>query len=155
MELRTRAPERAPDEPYTARDLRRVREGVFRELVELLAASGQIANENKLFLDLLNREKRASTAYENGVVMPHVRTVQARTFVMAFARSTDGVPFAAEGEALYHFFFALVAPPYDDRLYLRVYRTMAALFMDQDWRNDLLSAEDPHRVLRLLEVVRR
>jgi mannitol/fructose-specific phosphotransferase system IIA component (Ntr-type) len=135
--------------------LRRIREAAIGELVELFAATGNVVNEKKLLLDLVNREKRASTAYEDGVAIPHVRTLQARSFVMAFARSTPGLPFGAEDGELTHIFFGLVAPPYDDRVYLRVYRTVGPLLMDTEWRDELMTAEDPHRVLRLLEVVRR
>jgi mannitol/fructose-specific phosphotransferase system IIA component (Ntr-type) len=128
---------------------------VVQELVQLFATTGQIANEKKLFTDLLNREKRASTAYGDGVALPHVRTLQARSFVMAFARSTPGLPFGAPDHKSTHLFFGLVAPPYDDRLYLRVYRTLGPLLLDTEWQAELMAARDPHRVLRLLEVVRR
>ncbi len=155
LELATRPEPLATEAPGSPTHHRRIREEVIKELVELFATTKQVSNESKLFTDLLNREKRASTAYGDGVALPHVRTLQARTFVMAFARSTPGLPFGAPDEKPTHLFFALVAPPYDDRLYLRVYRTLGPLFLDPEWQAQLMAAHDPHRVLRLLEVVRR
>ena len=135
--------------------IRRIRWEVLNELVDLFAATGQIVNKKKLFLDLLNREKRATTAYEEGVALPHVRTMQARSLIMVFARSTEGIIFGESAPCLTKLFFGLVAPPYDDRLYLRVYRTLGPLLLDQEWRNKLMEAQDSHRILRLLEVARR
>ena len=131
--------------------LRRIREEVIAELVTLFAANDQIVNESKLFTDLNNREKRASTAYGDGIAIPHVRTLQARSFLMCFARSTPGIPFGAPDETLTHMFFGMVAPPYEDRLYLRVYRTLGPLLLDADLRAEFMAAGDPHQVLRLLE----
>jgi mannitol/fructose-specific phosphotransferase system IIA component (Ntr-type) len=155
LQLETTPELREAESPDAPAYLRRLRESVLGELVQLFAATGQIVNDRKLFQDLVNREKKASTAYGDGVALPHVRTLQARSFVMAFARSADGIPFGAVDEKPCHIFFALVAPPYDDRLYLRVYRTLAPLLLDPEWRHELMAAEDPHQVLRLLEVVCR
>ena len=155
LELVTRPEPLEAETPLSEAHCRRVREGVLQELVELLCATDQIVNEKKLFSDLLNREKRASTAYGEGVALPHVRTLQARSFVMAFARSAPGIPFGAADGGLSHLFFCLVAPPYEDRTYLKVYRTLAPLLLDPKWRTELTAAQDPHRILRLLEVIRR
>jgi len=155
LELRTvPTPQENKDENSPAY-LERIRDSVLWELVELFAQTGNIVNQSKLFVDLRNREKRASTAVGEGVALPHVRTMQARTFTMAFARSTPGLPFGAPDSQPVHIFFGLVAPPYDDRIYLKVYRELGPLLLNPDWRAELMAAQDPHRVLRLLELVRR
>ncbi len=153
LELETHPPD--PDEELTSGAVRRLKESIYAEIVELFTATGQICNERKLLTDLLNREKKASMAFEGGVVIPHVRTMQARSFVIALARSTPGVPLGAPDGESSQIFVGLVAPPYDDRLYLRMYRTLAPLLMDLDWKNELLAARDVHEVLRLCEVVCR
>ncbi len=153
LELSTQPPDF--EEELTPGVIRRIKESVFTEMVELFAATGQVCNEKKLLTDLVNREKKASMAFEGGVVIPHVRTMQARSFVMALARSTPGLPLGAPDEEHSRIFVGLVAPPYDDRLYLRIYRTLAPLLMDEDWKQELLAAGDVHEVLRLCEVVCR
>ncbi|HNR99677.1 MAG TPA: PTS sugar transporter subunit IIA [Planctomycetota bacterium] len=153
LELNTQPPD--PEVELTSGIKRRLTESVFGEIVELLSATGQVCNERKLLTDLLNREKKAGMALEGGVAIPHVRTMQARSFVIALARSTPGLPFGAPDGDVSRIFVGLVAPPYDDRLYLRIYRTLAPLLMDPDWKNELLAARDVHEVLRLCEGVCR
>lgn len=155
LELDTTPEPLENEEPDSPAYYRRIRRQVLEELVELFAATGRISNERKLFTDLLNREKKASTAYGDGIAIPHVRTKQARSFTMVFARSTPGVPFGDPEGKPTHLFFGLVAPPYEDRLYLRVYRTLLPLLRDPEWRKELMAAEDHHEVLRLLKLVRR
>jgi mannitol/fructose-specific phosphotransferase system IIA component (Ntr-type) len=155
LELDTK-PDPLENELHDSRAYRnRLRESVLEELVELFAQTGQVSNKKKLFSDLLNREKRASTALDEGIAFPHVRTMQVRSFIMAFALSSPGILFGDTAEKPSHIFFGLLAPPYDDRTYLKVYRNLGMLLMDPEWRKKIMKAENPHQVLRLLQVARR
>lgn len=140
-------------DPAGQQNLMRVREGVIGELTDLLAATGRMANRNRLFRDLYNREKKAVTAVGQGVALPHVRTLQVKSFVMAFGRSQEGLPFDAPDEEPVHLFFAMAAPPYDDRTYLKVYRSLAKLLLDPEHHQQFLTAEEPSEILRALELV--
>jgi PTS system fructose-specific IIC component len=158
LDLRTRAvPEgEAPEEadPQSEKNLDRIRDSVLEELCELFDATGEVANRNRLLRDLLNREKKAGTAVGGGVAIPHVRTLQAREFLMCFGRSREGLPFRAPDSAPVHLFLGMVAPPYDDRTYLRVYRSLAPILMDPARIEEFLAAQEVSEVLRLLETVR-
>ena len=157
LELRTRGtPEGdVPDDfdPLGPRNLNRVREEVIAELVELLSATGDVQNPHRLERDLFLREKKAVTAVGQGIAFPHVRTLQVKTFVMAFGRSTEGLPFDAPDAEPVHLFFAMAAPPYDDRTYLKVYKSLATLLLDPEHYEQFLAAEEPSQVLRALELV--
>ncbi len=155
LELDTKPDPLEEEIPDSRSHLNRLREGVLQELVELFAATGKVTNKAKLFKDLLNREKRATTALDEGIAFPHVRTMQVRSFIMAFARSTPGIRFGENAESASHIFFGLLAPPYDDRTYLKVYRSLGVLLMDRQWREKIMKSENPHQILRLLQVARR
>lgn len=147
MELRT-----APGDPSeeTSRDQQERKESIIWELVELLQTSGKISNPNKLFIDLRNRERKATTGIGQGLAVPHVRTIQAKAFVMALARSTTGLDFeAVDGERV-HLFIAMVSPPYEDRSYLRMYQKIGRMFMEEGLLEHILAAGDPHEIIRLL-----
>lgn len=158
FELRTRT---VPDDtdpldedfdPHAERNQQRIREEVLTELCELLETTGAVANPSRLLRDLHNREKKAVTAIGEGVAIPHVRTLQAREFVMAFARSREGLPFfAIDGEPV-QLFFAMVAPPYEDRLYLKVYRALASSLLDPNCRRVFIEAETPNEIWQALEL---
>jgi mannitol/fructose-specific phosphotransferase system IIA component (Ntr-type) len=130
--------------------LRKSKEAVVRELAELLDQSGRISNVSKLTTDLLNREKKATTGIGGGLAIPHVRTIQAREFLIAVGISPDGLPFASLDDQPVQVFIAMVAPPYEDRTYLQVYPRIGQLFRE-DWMMDaLLDCSSPGEVIRLL-----
>ncbi len=123
---------------------------VLEELVNLLDQSGKVCNRKKLFLDLFNREKKASTGIGKGIAFPHVRTMQARDFVMGFARSTQGYDFDSLDQNPVHLFFVMVAPPYDDTLYLKVFKSLASLLQYDSLRKELLAAESEYEIIRAI-----
>jgi mannitol/fructose-specific phosphotransferase system IIA component (Ntr-type) len=150
LELNTRMPESFPPEWSRDRGIWSVKSRVLEELVELFEASGKVVNPSKLLTDLTNRERKASTALGEGVAIPHVRTMQARDFILCFARSTDGVEFDAPDGGRVHLFVGLVAPSYDDRLYLEVYRDLGRVFQNEAARRTLMTTSDEHQVVKVL-----
>lgn len=158
LELRTRPhPDGDIPEDFDITDKRntdRIREELIGEVVELFETTGQVCNPKRLFRDLHDREKRAGTAVGQGIAFPHVRTLQVRSFVMAFGRAQEALPFSAPDEEPVRLFFALAAPPYDDRTYLRIYRSLATLLLQPEYYEQFLTAKEPGEILRTLEVVR-
>ena len=153
LALSTRMPE--PTDPPTPRErwLWEVKESVLGEIADLLARSGRVGSRNRLYNDLLNRERKSTTGLTGGIAMPHVRTVEAREMVLAFARSLPGLDFDCVDRQPAHLFFAIVAPPYDDALYLRVYRQMAEAFRGGNLRDAFLRARDEGEVIRAMRSI--
>ncbi|MBI3271265.1 MAG: PTS sugar transporter subunit IIA [Planctomycetes bacterium] len=150
LDLDTRHDPERQAELSPHRYLESLKESVLAELAELLDASGKVGNKSKLLTDLINRERKATTAVGKGIAIPHVRTMQAKDFVIAFARSVEGLDLDAPDKQPVHFFLALVAPPYDDQKYLKVYRRIATLFTDEEVVRELLAAEDVHGIIKTL-----
>ncbi len=138
-------------EQQRQRRLVRDKEAVVQELATLMERSGQVNNATRFFKDMLHRERKATTAIVPGIALPHVRSMQVRSFVMGFARApAPGLHFASLDGGLTRLFFILAAPPYEDRLYLRVYRDFAEMIR-HDWVVDsFLDAEDEQDVLNIL-----
>jgi mannitol/fructose-specific phosphotransferase system IIA component (Ntr-type) len=153
LETRTVPDEQLPPDwdPDTPANLRRIREDVIRELTDLLEKSGKVVNPSRLYRDLHNREKRAVTAIGQGIALPHVRSLQVKSFVMAFGRSTEGLLFGAPDEEPVHLFFALAAPPYEDKTYLRVYPALSRAFLAPGTVDEFMAAEEPGEILRTLK----
>ena len=140
-------------DPNSPENLRRVREEVIQELTDLLDQSSDVANSRRLFRDLYNREKKAVTAIGQGIAIPHVRTLQVRSFIMAFGRSGEGLPFEAPDNEPVHIFFAMSAPPYDDKTYLKIYRSLAKALLAPRVIDRLMNATDPNEILFVLKSV--
>lgn len=138
-----------PEEPLNPEKWARLtKEKLLWELVELLEKSGKVKNRKRLFADLHNREKKASTGIGYGIALPHVRTMQVSDFVVGFARSKEGYEFGSLDGGLAHLFFVMAAPPYDDQLYLRVFKSLAELLHFEHFRRRLLEATSEYEIIR-------
>lgn len=136
---------------YSKRDLLNIKEVILNELVELLDQSGKVVNPHKLWLDLLNREKKASTAIGQGIAIPHIRSLQARDFILGIGRKLEGYEFESLDGKPVKLFFCMAAPPYDDSLYLKVFKELALRFEFPGFVDKLLQAEDGHEIIRTFQ----
>jgi PTS system fructose-specific IIC component len=125
------------------------RDIVIGRIADLLDRSGKISNRNKLFNDLLNREKKATTAIGLSIAIPHVRTIQATTTVMGFLRNVESLPFGAPDGRDVRVFIPVVGPPYDDKVYLKIYRQLGELLLRDGVADELLTVEEPGEVIRI------
>lgn len=133
-----------------AKRLARDKDRVLDALTSIYERSGQMVNRNKFLKDLDHRERKATTGIAPGIAIPHVRTLQMRSFVMGFARASgDGVPYLSLDGTPTKLFFLLASPPYDDRIYLQVYKELAGLLVDEDFTTALTAAGDAQEVYQL------
>jgi fructose PTS system EIIBC or EIIC component len=154
LELETHdRPEEERAELTRAQYVWETKESVLGELVDVVDRSGRVSNRNKLLQDLINRERKATTGLANGVAIPHVRTIYAKELLVGFARSTPGVEFDCLDNQKAHLFFVMVAPPYDDTSYLRLYRQLAEAFSQRDFRAEFMSAQSEGEILRLVKLM--
>lgn len=132
-------------------ELSRIQEGVIGEFAGLFEGAGLVSNLKRLREDLLARERRTSTALGLGIAFPHVRTQQARGFALAVGRSSDGLPFAAADHKLVHLFVAMIAPPHDDKLFIKIEQQLATAFTrDGELYESLMAAETKGEIVRAL-----
>lgn len=128
----------------------RGKEMILEELVSLLEIENRVGNRHKLLLDFINREKKATTAIGHGVAIPHIRSMQAKEFMIAFARSSQGYDFESlDGEPV-HLFFVMASPPYDDNFYLKVFKALAEMLQYETFREELKSLNSPGELIRAL-----
>ena len=124
---------------------------VLQRVVDVLGRSDRVRNGSKLFRDLLNRERRATTAIGEGIAIPHVRTMQPQGLIMCFLRFRQGIEFMSLDGAPVHFVFGLATPPYADREYFDVLTWLGRIFHDCFWlREALMEARDPAEVRGIL-----
>lgn len=98
---------------------------ILKVMVDHLELSGKIVNPSKCLTDLSNREAKATTGLGRGMAMPHVRTLQAKELILCWMWSHQGFYFNSLDGTKIHLFVGMVAPPYDDKLYLRMMSTVA------------------------------
>lgn len=137
-----------PEDSNSGRWRTRNKERILSALVDILEASGKTVNRSKLLTDFINRERKATTAIGQGIAVPHVRTMQARDFILGFARSKIGYDFDSLDGLPTQMFFVMAAPPYDDNLYLKVFKALSQSLQYETFRDELLQAEEPYEIIR-------
>lgn len=129
------------------------KELILGELVSLLENGGRIGNRSKLLTDFVNREKKATTAIGHGIALPHIRSIQAKDLIIAFARSTKGYDFDAPDKDPAYLFIIMAAPPYDDSLYLKVFKSLAGMLQYDSFRDELMKTSSPGEVIRAVRAM--
>lgn len=149
----TTIPPEMPEEGSRQKWIYHVKEAVLEELVGILDPLGKIGNRKKLLVDFLNREKKASTGIGHGFAIPHIRSMQAKEFMIGFGRSQAGYEYDAIDGRPVHFFFIMAAPPYDDSLYLKIFKSISELISFDGFAKDLMAAQEPYDVIRVIKAL--
>ena len=126
------------------------KEGIIRELVDLLVKAEGIKNKEELVKILLNRETLGSTGIGQGIGIPHGKTNAVKKLVAAFGICHQGVNFdALDGEPVY-IFFLLVAPEDSAGPHLKALARISRLLKDKFFRESLKSLSDDKAILKLI-----
>jgi PTS system fructose-specific IIC component len=148
LEMETQPLDAEQLETLGPRATRVQKHAVLEEIAHFLETHARVGNAKRLFTDLDHRERKASTAVGSGLALPHVRTMNVKEPIVAFLRSTPGLLFDAPDGSVSHAFLVLVAPPWDDRLYLKLYKEAAEIFLRDDALPYLLRAQSETEILR-------
>jgi mannitol/fructose-specific phosphotransferase system IIA component (Ntr-type) len=130
------------DERFFVKDLRaKTKDGILKELADLLAQDKEI-RDPKLLLEMLRkREALGSTAIGCGVAIPHGRSLAIASIKILFARHQKGVDYDAPDSQPVHLFFLIVAPPLDrNNEYLPILGQIAELVKESTTRESLMKA---------------
>jgi len=127
------------------------KEGVIRELVDLLAKAGEIKEKEELTNALLAREALGSTGIGQGIGIPHGKCNKVKKLVGAFGLSHKGVNFESlDGEPVY-IFFLLVAPEESAGPHLKALARISRLLKDKYFRDILKEANDEKEILKIIK----
>ncbi len=127
------------------------KEGVIRELVDLLAKADEIKNKEDLVKALLTRESLGSTGIGQGIGIPHAKSPNAKNLVAAFGLSHQGVNFdSLDGEPAY-IFFLLIAPEESAGPHLKALARISRMLKDKYFREMLRKAKDEKEILRIIQ----
>jgi nitrogen PTS system EIIA component len=128
------------------------KEGVIREMVQLLANSAGIPDSSdELVKAVLARESLGSTGIGQGIGIPHAKNQCVKQLVAAFGLSQKGVNFdSLDGEPAY-IFFLLVAPEESAGPHLKALARISRMLKDKYFRDLLRKSKDEKEILRIIE----
>jgi len=123
----------------------------IREIVDLLAQTGKIANRDAFLEQVLARERTHPSDVESGVAFPHARTDLVDEIVVGVGRSRAGIPFG-ENQQRARLIFVIGVPERWLSDYLICVGTLARLVKDETIRSRLLNAETAREFIDALSI---
>ncbi|HPE35813.1 MAG TPA: PTS sugar transporter subunit IIA [Spirochaetales bacterium] len=139
--------ERAIKVPLMARD----KNGVIRELVDVLAAAYGLDNAENVFLSVLDREAQGSTGLSDGIAVPHGKTDAVPNILLAVGTAPDGVQFDAIDGQPSRLFFLMVAPPEKTGPHIAALAEIARLSRQSALCSALASAKSASEIMALMK----
>lgn len=127
------------------------KDGVLRELVDLLYKAGAIKDKEELINTLMARESLGSTGIGQGIGIPHGKSNKVKDLVAAFGISRKGVNFVSlDGEPVY-IFFLLVAPEESAGPHLKALARISRLLKDKYFRDCLREAKEEKDIIKVIK----
>ncbi len=122
---------------------------VITELTNLLQSAGKVENSKALACKILEREAMASTGIGHGIAIPHCLTNLVNDTVMAFGRSTTGIPFDSADNRPAQLIFLLAGPQTATSEHLKLLSKLSRLLTEKQFRTQLFEAATAEEVIEL------
>jgi PTS system nitrogen regulatory IIA component len=128
------------------------RDGVIKEMVHFLKKSGKIAKEKNLYLKLIEREEKVSTAaIGGGVAFPHCKIKGVNEPILALAVSKKGVDFGSFDELPTHVFFLVVSSQEKPSMNIQILAEIAGLVRKSEFLVDnILNVDGPEKIIEVI-----
>ncbi len=133
--------------PLKARD----KQGILRELIELLDRAGKIDNVEVAYSDILRRESLGSTGLERGIAIPHAKSQGVSSIALAIGTLPEGVDFDALDGNPSNLFFLILAPEDKAGLHVEALAEIARITQSPAFCRLLLAAESAEEVVELFQ----
>ena len=114
---------------------------ILEQAALLLAAHNEEPSAEQIFERLLERERLGSTGLAGGVALPHARMPGIQETRGAFLRLVEAVEFDALDGKPVDLVFALLVPEDATEEHLQLLAQLAAMFNDEELRDQLRVAE--------------
>ncbi|MDZ7615726.1 MAG: cation:proton antiporter, partial [Patescibacteria group bacterium] len=125
------------------------REGVIMELLDLIAATGALTDEEAAFEAILERERSLSTGLEHGIAIPHAKTAAVSRLVCAVGLKSEGVDFTSIDGHPAHIVVLTLSPLAASAPYLQFISTVSKVLNDQG-RAALSACDSPEEMYAVL-----
>ena len=125
------------------------KEGVLRELLQLLQDAGQLRSFDTAYEALLERESKGSTGLEEGIAIPHAKTDTVESLTLAMGIAPEGIDFQALDGKPSKLFFMLLAPPDQSGPHIEALSEIARLTRSKTFCSILLRSGNPEEAVEL------
>lgn len=123
---------------------------VLQEMAQWLAAQRESLNAEQVLHVLWERERISTTAIGEGVAIPHGKLAGIERVIGVFARSPEGVDFAALDGGPTYLFFVLLAPENAAADHLKALARISRLLKDAAFRSRLMEGQTREDIFQII-----
>jgi PTS system nitrogen regulatory IIA component len=127
------------------------KEGVLTELAKLIASRVSGIETGEVLQVLLERERLGSTGIGEGFAIPHGKMKNIIQMIIAFGRSSRGIPFDSMDGKGAHYFFVLIAPEDSAALHLKALAKISRFIKNSAFKESLSQAADRDALWRVIQ----
>lgn len=126
------------------------KEGLVRELIDVLELSGKVSNKKMVLQDVLHREETMSTGMQHGIALPHAKSDGVTEMCVAVGVHRGGVGFdSIDGEPS-RIFVMVVSPRKASGPHIQFLAAIASLLKDENLRSKILKSYNREAISVLL-----
>ena len=124
----------------------KVKTDAIGELVELLAANGELTDPKKVLEAVLDREATRTTGIGNGLAIPHGKCTGTDHLVMAIGRPATPIDFQAIDGRPVNLIWLLSSPPDKTGPHIHALARISRLMTIDRFRQALAQAKTPEEI---------
>ncbi len=128
----------------------RSKEEAIGELVQSALISYRAGDQETVTKAVLEREQIESTGIGDGIAIPHARTEAVDDICICMGTSLKGIEYNAVDGKPVHILLLLVASESAHDLYVSTLSSIASLFNDGPFRQNIIRCADPSQVMALI-----
>jgi mannitol/fructose-specific phosphotransferase system IIA component (Ntr-type)/voltage-gated potassium channel Kch len=129
----------------------RTKEEAIRELVEAAIAPHRVPEQDEVVRSILEREQIESTGIGDGIAIPHARTEVVEDICMCLGTSLKGIDYNSIDGKPVHILLLLVASESAHEVYVNTLSSIASLFNDRAFRQNIIRCSDAFQVINLIK----
>ena len=126
------------------------KEGIFRELLDVIKRNNPSVDTTVCFQNLLEREAVISTYAGDSIAMPHARTTGTNIFIAAMGLKPAGVNYDEGEDHVAKIFILSLCPKDESGPYLEFITRVAQVLSDTGKRENLVSAKTPEEARKIM-----
>lgn len=112
--------------------------GVIAELTQLLVNDGVVSDAAAFEQEIKDREAISTTAFGDGLAIPHAQSPVVSEARIVFGRSVNGIEYHSMDGKPVHLFFLIAVPLAKSNLHLQALAALARKLVHEEFRNACL-----------------
>ena len=123
----------------------------IKELVDMLAANGELTDPKKVLESVLDRETTRTTGIGNGLAIPHGKCTGTDHLVMAVGKAQTPIDFQAIDGRPVTWIWLLSSPPDKTGPHIHALARISRLMTIDKFRQALATAQTPEDVFNIIK----